>query len=272
MKKYEGKVAIVTGAASGIGRALSEKLARQGANVTLTDVNSDLLREATASITASGGSAKSSVLDVSDRNAVEKLIKDTVSEHGRLDYLFNNAGIAVGGEARDLGYDDWKKVIDVNLYGVVNGVFVAYPIMVEQGFGHIVNTASLAGLFPFGGEIAYSASKHGVVGLSHALRAEGADLGVKVSVVRPGKINTPIYDTSKMIRLDRKKAFEAFPQGISPKECATIILRGVERNQATIPVTRLAKILWMLGRASPAAANWTAKQYVRKMRTARTAD
>ncbi len=114
MKKYEGKVAIVTGAASGIGRALSEKLARQGANVTLTDVNSDLLREATASITASGGSAKSSVLDVSDRNAVEKLIKDTVSEHGRLDYLFNNAGIAVGGEGVVVGVREGAGVLPVS--------------------------------------------------------------------------------------------------------------------------------------------------------------
>ena len=270
--KYEGKTAIVTGAASGIGRCLSEMLARGGANVILTDVNADLLHEVAASLTTAGHSATATVVDVSDADAVKKLVEDTVAEHGQLDYLFNNAGIAVGGEARDLGYEDWKRVIDVNLYGVINGVFVAYPIMVKQGFGHIVNTASVAGYFPFGGEIAYSASKHGVVGLSHALRAEGADLGVKVSVVCPGKIETPLYDTSKFVGLDRKKTLGMFPKGITPEESAPIILRGVERNEATIPVTFLAKVLWMLGRASPDVANWAAKQVVRRMRTARTAD
>ncbi len=272
MNRYEGKVAIITGGASGIGKALGEEMARRGAAVILADLDSKLLGEVTGSITKSGGRAKAVTLDVSDPVAVKKLVEDTVSEWGRLDYLFNNAGIGVGGDARDFSYDDWRKVIDTNLYGVINGVFAAYPVMVRQGFGHIVNTASIAGLIPFIGEISYTTSKYGIVGLSHTLRAEAAGLGVKVTVVCPGKIETPIYQTNKVIRMDREKAVAMFPKGITPEKCASIILRGVERNRATIVVTSLAKFFWLLQRISPSLAIGMAKRLVRKMRTFRTED
>lgn len=272
MKTYEDKVAIITGGASGIGKALGEEMAHRGATVILADVNSKLLGEVTNSITKAGGRAKAVILDVCDSSAVKQLVEDTVSEWGRLDYLFNNAGIGVGGEARDFSYDDWKKVIDTNLYGVINGVFAAYPVMVKQGFGHIINTASLAGLIPFVGEISYTTSKYGIMGLSHTLRAEAADLGVKVSVVCPGKIETPIYETSKIVGADREKVLAMFPKGITPEKCASIILRGVECNRATIVVTSLAKFLWLLQRINPSLTIGMAKRLVRKMRTFRIED
>ncbi|UCD84632.1 MAG: SDR family oxidoreductase [Deltaproteobacteria bacterium] len=272
MKTYEGKVAIITGGASGIGRALGEELTRRGASVVLADVNSKLLGEVVESITKAGGRTKAVTLDVTDLAAVKRLVEDTVSEWGRLNYLFNNAGIAIGGEARDLSYDDWKKVIDTNLYGVINGVFAAYPVMVKQGFGHIINTASIAGLAPFAGEISYTISKYGVMGLSHTLRAEAADLGVKVSVVCPGKIETPIYQTSKVVGADREKVMAIFPKGITPEKCASIILRGVERNRATIVVTSLAKFLWLLQRISPSLTIGIARRLMRKIRTFRIDD
>jgi NAD(P)-dependent dehydrogenase (short-subunit alcohol dehydrogenase family) len=269
MKRYDGKVAIITGGASGIGRALGEELVRRGAKVVLADVNSKLLGEVAESITKAGGRVKAATLDVTDPSAVKRLVEDAVTEWGRLDYIFNNAGIAVGGEARDLSYDDWKKVIDTNLYGVINGVFAAYPVMVKQGFGHIINTASIAGLTPFVGEISYTTSKYGIIGLSHTLRAEAADLGVKVSVVCPGKIETPIYQTSKVVGADREKVMAIFPKGITPEKCASIILRGVERNRATIVVTSLAKFLWLLQRINPGLTIGIAKRLARKMRTFR---
>ena len=268
MSQFRDKVVIVTGAASGIGRALSEELARRGASVTLADINPSPVEEAAETITKAGHKAETFVLDVSDYDAVEKMVADTMARYGRLDYLFNNAGIAVGGEVRDCSIDDFRNVINVNLFGVVNGVAAAYPLMVKQGHGHIINTASLEGLIPFPATVSYVASKYGVVGLSNALRIEGTDLGVKVSVVCPGYIKTPIFQTSKMIKIDREKMLKSLPErfGITSEACAQIILRGVQRNKAIIVVTGFAKVLWALQRISPAVIRWMMRRDLRKSR------
>ena len=260
MDAFEGKVAIITGAASGIGRALAEQMARRGARLILADMNGEQLAEVAKSITDAEGDAKPVSLDVRDFEAVESLVKSTADECGRLDYIFNNAGIGVGGEALHFSIDDWRNVIDTNLYGAVNGVAAAYPIMVKQGFGHIINTASMAGLVPIPGEISYTASKYGIVGLSNSLWAEGAGLGVCVSVVCPGVIRTPIFQTSKMIDMDREKMLEDIPKGVSAEECARQILRGVERKKATIIVTKLAKFFCLLHRISPSITMWLMKK------------
>jgi NAD(P)-dependent dehydrogenase (short-subunit alcohol dehydrogenase family) len=268
MDYLKDKVSIVTGAGSGIGRALSEDLARRGATVILVDIDAPLLEDVAASIANTGYQAEANSLDVSNFDEVQKLVEQTLSKYGRLDLIFNNAGIAVGGEVRDCSIDDWRDVIHVNLYGVVNGVAAAYPVMVNQGFGHIVNTASIEGLVPFPGTVSYVASKYGVVGLSNALRIEGADLGVNVSVVCPGYIKTPIFQTCKMINLDREKALASLPDrlGITPEKCASIILRGVERNQAIIVVTWFAKLLWLLQRISPNFMLWFMRRDLKKSR------
>ena len=268
MSQFKDKVAIVTGAGSGIGHALSEELARQGARVILADVNPSPVEEAAGTITKAGHKAETFVLDVSDYDAVEKMVTDTVARYGRLDYLFNNAGIAVGGEVRDCSIDDFRNVINVNLFGVVNGVAAAYPLMVKQGHGHIINTASIEGLIPFPATVSYVASKYGVVGLSNALRIEGVDLGVKVSVICPGYIKTPIFQTSKIIKIDREKMLKSLPErfGITPEACAQIILRGVQQNKAIIVVTGFAKVLWVLQRISPAVIRWMMRRDLRKSR------
>ena len=268
MPQFKGKVAIVTGAASGIGYALSQELARRGTSVSLADINRSLVEEAAGTITTADNKVETFVLDVSDFNAVEKMVADTVSRYGRLDYLFNNAGIAVGGEVRDCSIDDFRNVINVNLFGVANGVAAAYPHMVKQGYGHIINTASIEGLIPFPGTVSYVASKYAVVGLSNALRIEGADLGVKVSVVCPGYIKTPIFQNCKVINIDREKMLKSLPDrlGITPEACAQIILRGVQRNKAIIMVTGFAKVLWALQRISPAVIRWMMQQKSRESR------
>ncbi len=129
-------------------------------------------------------------VDVSNEEEVIQLINETVSEYGRLDYLFNNAGIAIGGDARDLTLEQWRRVPEVNLYGELYGTIIAYPIMVGQGSGHIVNVSSAAGLFPGPINAPYCTSKHAVIDLSLSLRVEGADLGVNVCVVCPGYVRT----------------------------------------------------------------------------------
>ena len=182
----EGKVAIVTGAGSGIGEAVSLELARRGARVVVADINGDGAKRVATAIAESGGQATASHVDVTQEQDVMRLVEETASAYGRLDYQFNNAGIAIGGDARDLTLDHWRRVLDVDLNGVLYGTLAAYPIMVRQGFGHIVNTSSAAGLLPTPLSAPYCTAKYAVVGLSLSLRAEGADLGVKVSVVCPG--------------------------------------------------------------------------------------
>jgi NAD(P)-dependent dehydrogenase (short-subunit alcohol dehydrogenase family) len=259
MGSFRDKVAIVTGGASGIGRALGEELARRGARVVFADLNAAGATEVAAEITRSGGTAEARPLDVTNAEAVEALI-DSVSEtHGRIDYLFNNAGIVVIGEERDVMLADWERVLAVNLYGVIHGVRAAYPRMLQQGFGHIVNTASLAGLTPVPTEISYTASKYAVVGLSCALRVEAADLGVRVSVVCPGLIDTSIPHHAVLRGgIDRQMVLDlaAKSRPLAPDKCARVILRGVERNKAIIVVTPLAKVLELMTRISPTAAMW----------------
>ena len=271
MNIYKDKVAIVTGAASGLGKTLGESLAASGAFVVLADVNTDGVQEVAAGIRGKGQNAAAATVDVTDFEAVKGWVERTVEEHGRLDYLFNNAGILIFGEARDCSIEDWRSVIDLDLYGVVNGVVAAFPLMVEQGFGHIVNTASVEGLAPFPVMGSYVASKYGVVGLSHALRAEGAALGVKVSVACPGYVTTKIIETSKMVRIDREKILASLTggMGVSPEECVSKILRGVERNKATIVVGWWAKILWRLQRLSPGLVYWIMRMVTNQMRKSR---
>jgi NADP-dependent 3-hydroxy acid dehydrogenase YdfG len=249
---FKNKVAIITGAGSGIGKGLAEELAGRRAYVVISDINIQRIQRVADDIVRSDGDVTAIKLDVSDYTAVKKMIDDTVAAHGRIDYIFNNAGIAIGGPAKDFSIDDWRNVIDVNLNGVIYGVAVAYPIMVNQGFGHIINTASIAGLAPLLGIASYVTSKYGVVGLSNALRIEGANHGVKVSVVCPGYVRTSIFNDSKNINIDRQN-LEPFPDrmGVTPEECAKMILRGVERNDAFILVTAFAKFLWALNRVSP---------------------
>jgi short-subunit dehydrogenase len=133
--------------------------------------------------------------------------------------------------------------------------------MMKQDFGHIINIASIEGLAPFPNSSSYAASKYGVVGLSSALRIEGADYGVKVSVVCPGYIKTAIWNDSKMININREKLLSLLPDwsGITPEKCAKVILRGVERNKAFIVVTMFAKVLWTLHRISPNFVIWIMK-------------
>lgn len=266
---FKDKIVVITGGASGIGRALGEELCSSGARVVLADLNAELLSKTGDELRASGHQVDTTALDVRNFEAVKRLIEETAGEHGRIDYLFNNAGIVVAGEARDSSLDDWRSVIDTSLYGVVHGVVAAYPIMLKQGSGHIVNTASLAGLIPAVGEISYTAAKYGIVGLSHSLRAEAADLGVRVSVVCPGFIDTPILRTLKVVKLDREKLLAEIPKTMPVDQCAREILRGVERNKATIAPTTSAKVLWRLYRYAPWLVGLLMKRSVNRMRALR---
>ncbi|MBW2528857.1 MAG: SDR family NAD(P)-dependent oxidoreductase [Deltaproteobacteria bacterium] len=273
-KGFDGRSAIITGGASGIGRAMAEALAERGAAVVLADLQEDLAREVAASIRGRGGRADGVQLDVTDAAAVQALVEQTAAQHGKLDYLFNNAGIAVGGLADQHELADWYRVLDVNLRGVVHGVHAAYPLMIQQGSGHIVNTASLAGLIPAVGEIAYVASKYAVVGLSGSLRVEGADHGVKVSVVCPGFVDTPIlFENLEMKDADllgvrsRSDLMALFRLEAMPvDQAAQEILAGVAANRAVITVASHAKTIAWLQRFAPVVVERMGRKLARKLR------
>lgn len=263
---FQGKSAIVTGGASGIGRALGAALLSEGAHVVLADVDGGAVELAASELTASSRGGTGSVtglsLDVRDRDAVTAAVMGTIEQHGRLDLLFNNAGISVGGESHEITGPYWDRVIDVNIRGVVNGVVAAYPVMVAQRSGKIVNTASAAGLAPTVLSAPYAMSKHAVVGLSLTLRPEAALHGVQVTALCPGAIETPILDKGapddlpprtdavltarEYLRIMRQKPMAA-------DRFALQALRGVARNTAVIVVPGSVKAAWYVQRLSPAA-------------------
>jgi NAD(P)-dependent dehydrogenase (short-subunit alcohol dehydrogenase family) len=249
---FHDATAVVTGGASGIGKAHCEELGRRGSRVVVTDLQEEGAHAVAEGIVKAGGRATSSALDVRDASAFERLLDNTLVSHGRLDYLFNNAGLAAVGEAQSLPLDVWHRVLDVNLWGVIHGATAAYARMVRQGSGHIVNIASLAGLAGAALSSPYSTSKFGVVGLSLTLRAEGADLGVKVSAVCPAYIKSAIFDNSSYVDATQEGMRALIPFKFLDVDVAVRkILRGVERDQAIIVFPFYGRLVWWLLRLRP---------------------
>lgn len=261
MNAFTDRVAIVTGGASGIGRSLVLALHQAGARIVIADANGELADTVAREL---GERVRAERVDVTDAGAVQRLVDETVRREGRLDFLFNNAGIAVFADTRDTSLEDWNRLIDVNLRGVVHGVAAAYPIMMRQGSGHIVNTASAAGLLPSPGNTAYAATKHAVVGLSLAFRAEALHRGVRVSVLCPGLIQTPLVQTAKIVGPSRERVLAELPLKLySSDRLAAAVLRGVARNRAIIPFTPEVRVMWWLHRLSPAITLRIASSFFR---------
>jgi NAD(P)-dependent dehydrogenase (short-subunit alcohol dehydrogenase family) len=255
MEYFKDKIAIVTGGASGMGRAVCEQMGRHGATLVVADINQQGAQEVAESIVAAGGRARAVHLDVTRREDVHGLVNETAREHGRLDLIFNNAGIGILGDERDKTLDHWKKIIDINLYGVLHGTTAAYPLMVEQGFGQIVNMASMAGYIPSPMDAAYGTTKHAVVGLSVSLRDEAAELGVKVNAVCPGFIKTPIIFNTPILNVNvtREEIEESLPDWLymDQNKAGTAILKGIARNRAMIVFPFHARVAWWLMRLCP---------------------
>ena len=202
MRLESGQVAVVTGGASGIGRAMADSFAERGLTVVVADIEEQALDTAVREMTESGVTAVGAALDVTDAGAVDALAERVLTELGRVDVLCNNAGvIAPRRPLWEHSDDDWRWTLGVNLLGVANGVRAFVPAMVEAGRGHVVNTASMAGLTPIagGGNGAYSASKHAVVGLSETLRVELDEVApeVGVTVLCPGPVPSRIHESSR---------------------------------------------------------------------------
>jgi NAD(P)-dependent dehydrogenase (short-subunit alcohol dehydrogenase family) len=256
-QELAGRIAIVTGGASGIGRALAEELAARGCTVVLADRQVELARDIERELKNRGSTAWAADLDVRDLAAFEALARDVHARFGRIDLLFNNAGIGVGGGMDTYTPEDWDDVFDVNLRGVANGVQAVYPIMIEQRAGQIINTASIAGLIASPSQGSYTASKHAVVGLTKALRVEAKRFGVRASVLCPGVVRTPILTGGRFGRLkltltdeEVLRLWERF-RPMAPEVFARRAVDAVLRNQAVIVLPRWWNAFWYLERLSP---------------------
>jgi NAD(P)-dependent dehydrogenase (short-subunit alcohol dehydrogenase family) len=269
---FKDSIVILTGGASGIGQALGEQIAQLGAEmVVLADIDLERAKEVASCCRKQGYQVRAVGLDVTEASDIQDLVAETYSEYGRLDFMFNNAGIALCGEVRDLELVHWRRVIDTNLWGVIYGSIAAYRVMVTQKRGHIINTASLGGLIPEPMATAYAATKHAVVGLSTSLRAEAADLGINVSVVCPGFVQTRALDSATYVGIRKRDAIEELSsmQSMEAARCAQTILKGVACNKAIITDSAITRLLWRLHRLSPGILEPFLKKGVADMRVLR---
>lgn len=252
-----GRVAAITGAGSGIGRATAVLLARHGAKVHAADIDAPAAADSVREIEAAGGSAAAHELDVSDPEAVDAFAAKLFELESAIDILHNNAGIGHAANIEVTTVEDWQRVIGVNLLGVAYGIQAFVPRMLRQGRpATVVNTASQAGLMPAAKMAPYCASKYGVVGMSEALNAELGHRGIRVSAICPGVIDTPIVSKA-IVRGDIEERHEAVTafyanHGVPPEEVADAVLRTIAKPAPIVPSPRRQVLpLYLLHRLSP---------------------
>jgi NAD(P)-dependent dehydrogenase (short-subunit alcohol dehydrogenase family) len=255
MKNLTGKVAVVTGAASGIGRATAELLAKRGCRVAINDINSEGLDETRRRIVAAGGTVTSHDVDVADRKAMAAFTETVVREHGAVHLVVNNAGVAVACPFTEMSMDDLDWIFGVNLWGVIHGCKLFLPHLLAAGEGHIVNVSSVFGFIGLPTQSAYAATKFAVRGFSESLRAELAHQNIGVTSVHPGPVMTNIVQAGRFVgangsALQQRTIAWFEDNAISPERAAVDIVRGIERNAPRVLITPhafgidLSKRLW----------------------------
>ncbi len=262
---FSGRIAVVTGAGSGIGRSTALALGRLGASIYVVDLDGERAAAVASEVEAAGGSATAHTVDVTDATAVEGLADDVFAQHRRVDILHNNAGIGVGGPVEQTTLEDWQQVIDVNVMGVIHGIHAFVPRMLTQGRpAHIVNTASLAGLVAVPQLVPYATSKHAIVGLSESLNAELSSRGIHVTALCPGIIDTPIVAAARMRgdTAERRSEIQRFYRrfGASPDDVAVAVVDAIRHRQLIRTVPRShAALAWAARRISPRAGQLVAR-------------
>jgi butyryl-CoA dehydrogenase len=262
MREFGGRVAAITGAGSGIGRALANALARQGAHVALSDIDEAGLAETVTQCEGFGVKITSEHLDVADRDAVYAWSDRVVAEHGKVNLIINNAGVALGATVESMSYEDFEWLMNINFWGVVYGTKAFLPHLKQSGEGHIVNLSSVFGLISVPSQSAYNAAKFAVRGFTDTLRMEleieGAD--VSVTTIHPGGIKTNIARNARMhesvrdITGDPEKAAKDFERAFitSPEKAAAQILTAVRRDRRRALIGPDAKVIDVVSRL-PAA-------------------
>jgi NAD(P)-dependent dehydrogenase (short-subunit alcohol dehydrogenase family) len=253
-----GGVAVVTGAGSGIGRALAQQLAAAGSALAIADVDEKGLSETAASLATKQAALSTHVLDVSEEASVRGFAEDVARRHGRVTLLINNAGVALHGTFEELSLDDLRWLMGINFWGVVYGVTYFLPILKQQPRAHIVNLSSVFGMIAPPGQSAYSASKFAVRGFTEAVRHELGGTSVSVSCVHPGGIHTPIAKRARLgahaSESKRQAAIDYFEKvtPTSPEAAAARILKGVLKSEPRILIGKDARQIDIVQRLRPA--------------------
>ena len=266
---HKDKVAIITGGASGIGKEICLYLAKKRAIVIIADLDLEAATNTASEINKIGSTCRVSMVDVRNKTDIELLINETKSEFGKIDLMINNAGVGLDGEFKDATLEQFKNVIDINLWGVIYGTYFVYSIMIAQGFGQIVNVSSLAGLLPGGLMTSYVASKQAVTGFTLSLRSEAEQYGIKVNVLCPGFIETPLHDKTPKVSeylMDEKNQRNKrhFP---TANECVAEMMKGIEKNRAIIVAPGKHKIYWWLYRVYPSFIPFVWRKIIKKLKT-----
>jgi NAD(P)-dependent dehydrogenase (short-subunit alcohol dehydrogenase family) len=266
VRDFSGRVAVVTGAASGIGRAVAEALADAGCDVALCDIDADGLTEVGARIEQRGRKASLHVVDVADRAAMKALPDQVEAEHGRVDILVNNAGVSVASTLEEHTLEDFEWIVGINFWGVVHGCKFFLPLLRRSDAAYIVNLSSVFGFIGLPGQSSYCATKFAVRGFSEAIAAELADTNIGVMSVHPGGIRTNIVKATRWAEghvgaRDRTvRLFERF--AMLPEKAAAQILRGMRRNASRVLITPEAHVTDYVKRLFPVLPrSWIARTH-----------
>ena len=251
LKNFTNKSVLITGAATGIGRALAHELANRGAVVYVTALNEKEAQIVVDEITSSNGKAIAAELDVGNFKNIEKMIDLVVSEQGQLDIMINNAGVAYVGESYDMQVETIEKLAHINFTAVNVGAVLAYTQMKKQGFGHILNTASMGGFLPTPGMAIYAATKHGVVGLTTSLASEGKDFNIVVKASCPGFIKSELMNKSSDVSNNMSDYLDLLPEPLDANIAAKTIIDGLGKKPVLIFTPSYAKVSYFLNRFIP---------------------
>jgi NAD(P)-dependent dehydrogenase (short-subunit alcohol dehydrogenase family) len=249
---FQGKVIVITGGGSGLGLALAIEMAHLQAKVHVLDIKDETFSVAGEWGPPAGINISFHQTDVTNYDQFSQVIGNIYEMEERIDVLINNAGINITGEARDMSIEHWKKTLNVNLMGTVNGIAMVYSRMARQSSGQIVNISSMAGLAPIPLISPYVTSKYAIVGLSRSLRQEAKDLGIKINLVCPGRLNTNIMESSDILQVNRDKFMDQVPfDAISLPVAVKKIIRGMIANKPLIIFPAYVRWLWWADRYLP---------------------
>ena len=283
MQQFHGKVAAITGAGSGIGRGLALELAAKGCHLALSDVDDTGIAETVALVERAAGIAgsvkvSSAHVDVTDRDAVEAWAADVVDEFGRVNLIFNNAGVALSANVSAMSYESFRWLMDINFWGVVHGTMAFLPHLKASGDGHVVNISSVFGLLGIPSQSAYNSAKFAVRGFTDALRTE-LDIepcGVSATTIHPGGIRTNIARNARFEFAEHEEAVDAEQAAVdferfartTPQKAAQLILGAVEKNKRRALIGPDAHVFDAAARVSPRVSQWALGKLIARSTTA----